>query len=143
DRWYEATYVAKDASVVSRRLLSWADACDAFIEDVDKRIRGADATRDEARMKARFRRTADFLSRHSLLQHDEALALRWLRQFSMEPITKSGGTKGPRDGLTVRNYVKVLRELYRFAHRRGAMSPTCPAPADGEEFRQELRALLS
>lgn len=139
-RWYEAEFLANDRP---RKLTTWMDACDGFVEEVGIRLRGSDATKDEARMKASALRSNAVLNRKPLAQHDEALALAWLRSFAAEVVPKRAGLQAPRDPLTIRNYTKILREVYRFAHRHGALSPTCPAPAEGAEFDQELRALIA
>jgi hypothetical protein len=138
-RWYEAQILLPDAP---RPLVSWANVCDSFVEDVAARLRGSDATKDEARMKAMALRSHELLAKVPVAQHDETLLVRWLRWFGAEPVTKRGGVRAPRDGFTVRNYVKVLRDVYRFAKRRDALK-VCAAPANSAEFEHELKALLA
>lgn len=138
--WYAREFVEGERP---SKLITFADACDAFAEEVRSRLRGSDATRDEATMKAAALRSDNVLSSRPLANHDHALCLRWLREFASEEITRGKGIVKRRDPLTIRNYAKVLREVYRFAQRHGAMPPSCTAPANGEEFEHELRALLA
>lgn len=140
ERWYVAEFVEIDRP---QRIVSWEDACDAFLEEVRNRVRGSDATRDEARQKALALRSSRVLRSKPLGQHDEVLALTWFREFAHEVVTRPNVAAGPRDPRTVRNYVKILREVYRLARRHGALAPATPEPANGSELVQELRAMMA
>ena len=121
--------------------LTWPDVCDAFHQDVDARVRGADGSRDELKKRAVFLRSNPTLCARPVAEHDEEIALIWLRQILAEPIAK-GGRNRPRDPLTIRNIGRVLGLIYKFAERRGCFPAGRRLPTENQEFKAEISGAL-
>jgi integrase len=140
-RWFEGEMAdrATRAAQPPDKSIDWAQLCDLFLADVAKRVRGADATRDELKKRARFLRSSEMLAGRPLARHDEELAVAWVRHLLSEPLPGKGE---PRDPLTVRNVARVLGEIYRFARARGHLPAGRTLPTDGDEFRAEIAGAL-
>lgn len=141
-RWYEVEMAERaltSASSPRPADLSWADLCDAYATDIESRVRGAAATKHEAKTRALFLRRSPILSTRPVREHDDALALQWLRQLLCEPIGAHGE---PRDALTVRNIARVLKDIYAFARRQRVLPPDRILPTESDEFRAEVSGAL-
>jgi len=140
-RWFEGemTDRAARAQQAPDKSIGWPQLCDLFLADVAKRVRGADATRDELKKRARFLRSSEMLAGRPLARHDEELAVTWVRHLLSEPLPGKGE---PRDPLTVRNVARVLGEIYRFARARGHLPAGRTLPTEGDEFRAEIAGAL-
>ncbi len=143
-KWYEVEMAARarscDALGTSRR--SWPNVCDLFKVEAKARVRGADSTRDEAIKRATFLRPSAVLCAVPVSEHDDALALMWLRAILAEPKKKTGSEDEPRDPLTVRNIARVMREIYKFAQAKGYFPRERRLPTDSEEFKAEISGAL-
>ncbi len=140
-QWFDAEMAARATAASEKsRTYSWAQLCDEFVVEVEARTRGAAATRHDDKKKARSLRTSAILSSRPVAEHDEALGLYWIRKTLAEP--KCVGSGEPRDPLTVRNMVRVLEKIYKFARRIGAYPSDRLLPTDGEEFKAELAGAL-
>ena len=139
--WYEIEMAERSTprAPASASAMTWTAVCDAFIADVDKRVRGADASRDELKKRASFLRSAPLFCTAPIAQHTDELALTWIRKMLSEPLERTGE---PRDPLTVRNVKRVLSEIYKFAQRRGYFPKGVRLPTEGEELKAELAGAL-
>jgi integrase len=143
-RWYQTEMAERQLqSKPEARPLTWPEVCDEFASEVNARLRGGDGSRDEAVKKARFLRASPLFAARALAEHDEELALLWLRTIAREPIERKGKAPSPRSALTVRNIAKILRDIYRFARARKWFPREHGNPCEGDEFKKELADLLS
>lgn len=139
--WYEQE-LAERATRKPDAPVDFSTLCDLFVEEVQARLRGSEGTKDEAETKARFLKASPILGSRPVPEHDEALALRWLRTFAAENISRPGKPDAPRSPFTIRNVAKVLRDIYRFAQRQGWHPRDRVNPAATDEFKAELKHLL-
>jgi integrase len=143
-RWYQVEMAERQLQVEhTGRTLTWPEVCDEFAKEVEERLRGGDGSRDEGVKKARFLRASPLLAAKPVAEHDEELALLWLRTIAREPIERKNKPPSPRSGLTVRNIAKILRDIYRFARTKKWFPREHGNPCDGDEFKSELSDLLS
>ena len=141
-RWYETEMAERKLGENERRLapLAWPKLCDLFSTDVGSRVRGADASRDELKKRATFLRSSALLSSRPVAEHDDKMAISWVRNILTEP--RKGRQAGPRDPLTVRNIGRVLGEIYKFAQRSGHFPQDRRLPTEAEEFKAEISGAL-
>ncbi len=145
EHWYQVEMAERAAGrdPTTRGTKAWPDVCDAFMKDVKERVRGADSTKDEGVRRGSFLRRAAVFSTKPIEEHDEPLALLWLRAILAEPKKGRDGSAGePRDPLTVRNIARVLGAIYRFARRKGWFPKDRILPTEGDEFKAELSGAL-
>lgn len=144
-RWYEVEVASRRVDAASGSAgsaKSWPEICDLFLAEVKMRIRGADASRDEAEKRAQFLRRSPVLGSRPVGEHDDALGLVWLRQMLSEPLNRKGHEDEPRDPLTVRNAAKILRDIYKFARSKGHFPRDRTLPTESDEFRAEIAGAL-
>jgi integrase len=141
-RWYETEIAARHLDAGERRgsHVTWPELCDLFIEEVSNRVRGADASRDELKKRAKFLRAVPLLCSRPVAAHDDKLAVSWGRKTLSEPRRGSNGE--PRDALTVRNIARVLQEIYKFARASGYFPQDHRLPTEAEEFKAEISGAL-
>lgn len=141
-RWYVSEMAEREARFGSpAQISSWTEICDGFITSVRERLRGADSSREKAISTARLLKKSSVLGVRPIGEHDERLALTWLRKFATEP--KSAKSAKPRHPYTVRNARNTLRDVYKWARQQGYFPQGRSLPTDGEEFEAELQYLLS
>jgi integrase len=143
-RWYEAEIAERQLAQAAPKVsvVNWAEVCDLFVVEAKARIRGADASKDEAEKRAAFLRRSIILCSRPVAQHDEALGLVWVRSILSEPLGRKGHEDEPRDPLTVRNAAKVLRDIYKFARLQGYFPRERALPTESDEFRAEIAGAL-
>jgi integrase len=141
-RWYDMEMAERAVAVEQHAvaMTSWPCLCDAFHDEVDHRVRGADASRDELKKKAKLLRRSAMLCSRAVAEHDGRLVVAWVRKLLSEPKNGAGGA--PRDPLTVRNAARVLTEIYRFAQRNGHFPMDRRLPTENDEFKAELAGAL-
>jgi len=122
--------------------VDWPAVIDAFCKDVQARVRGAGSTRHEALKRAAFLRPSEILCGRPIGDHDEDLAVRWVRQILREPLGRKGREDEPRDALTVRNLAKVLHAIYVFAQAKGYYARDRRLPTESVEFKAEITGAL-
>lgn len=144
--WYaqaKAELDVRAAAQVVAADATWGAICDAYVKEVGARMRGKASTRYEAV------RVTDAYLRRSILatgkpsENDETKCLIWLRAFAREKITKKGASPRARKPTTIRNVAKHLKYLFRLALRQGLIPGMTANPTQGEEFRDELHAIMS
>lgn len=141
-KWYEVEMSERARGVAAAAgPKTLAEVCVLFAMDVESRVRGSDATRDELIGRSKFLRKATLLATRPLAQHDDELAVTWIRQMLSEPRHGEGSL--PRDPLTVRNVAKVLDEVYKFAQARGFLPKERRRPTECEGFKKEIAGALS
>jgi integrase len=121
---------------------TWPALCDEFCEDVKKRLRGADASKDEAQRRSTFLRRSVLLCSRPVGEHDDTLAIAWVREILAEPLGRKGREGETRDALTVRNVARVLDGIYKFAQARGYLPKNMRRPTEADEFRAEIAGAL-
>ncbi len=141
-QWYATEMAARRLGATDQATGSttWPDLCDLFVTEVSERVRGADASRDELKKRAKFLRASPFLCSRPVAEHTEKLAVGWARKILSEP--KQGSEGVPRDALTVRNIARVLQEIYKFARSRGYFPQDRRLPTEAEEFKAEISGAL-
>lgn len=142
ERWYQAEMAEREVRRQAPATISaWTEVCDEFIASVRERLRGADSSREKSISTAKLLKKSPLLAAKPIAEHDEQIALAWLRRFATEP--KKAGSEKPRHPYTVRNTRNVLRDIYKWARRHGSYPRDRSLPSDGEEFEAELQYLLS
>jgi hypothetical protein len=142
--WFIAEMAARAqrATSMSSAVTSWPDLCRAYEKEVPKRLRGADASRHEAIVRAAFLRRSPILCSRPVSEHDEALVLGWGRAMLSDPLGRKGREDEPRDPLTVRNIGRVLDDIYRFAQASGPYPKGIRRPTEGIEYKAEIAGAL-
>jgi integrase len=122
---------------------TWDDICDAYIAEVQARMRGKGSTRYEAISSTNGSIRKGLLATGKPNENDETRCLEWLRTIATENIAKKPGETRNRKPMTVRNIAKHLRYLFRLALRRKLIPGLTSNPMLGEDIREELRALVA
>ena len=122
--------------------MTWPDVCDAFCVDVKARLRGADSSRHGEETRAKFLRHSAILCARPVAEHDDALALAWVRAILAEPLGYAGHEDEPRDALTVRNIARVLDTIYKFAQANGHFPRERRRPTEAEGSRPGIAGAL-
>lgn len=91
--WYEQAaleHVVRSSLSDSSVEATWTEICDAYLAEVNGRMRGKDATRHEANtaVKANIRKGVLGVGRP--VENDETRCLVWLRTIAGENIAKKG-----------------------------------------------------
>jgi integrase len=143
-RWFETEMAERQLPERKAKVaaVSWPDVVDAFCLDVKARLRGADASKHEAEKRAAFLRRSAILCSRAVAEHDDTLAVAWVRTMLSEPLGRKGREDEPRDALTVRNVARVLDAIYKFAQARGYFPKTLRRPTEAEEFKAEISGAL-
>lgn len=149
EEWYAQAKVehgAQDRSAskaASSREMSWDEICDAYILEVKGRMRGKPSTRHEAITVTNASIRKGRLATVKPAEIDEALCVAWLRDIAGANIAKPGAPVRGRKPTTVRNIAKHLRYLFKVVLRRKLIPGMHMNHALGDEFRDELKALMA
>jgi integrase len=144
--WYAQEKIAHEARQRATKKpeeLTWDAICDAYLTEVKGRMRGKASTRHEAITLTNASIRKGVLARVKPTEIDESLCLEWLRSVSSENIAAKGAPPRTRKPKTVRNIAKQLRYLFKVAIRRKLIPGMAFNPTMGDEFRDELKALMA
>lgn len=125
------------------RDMTWDEVCDAYILEVKGRMRGKPSTRHEAITVTDASIRKGRLATVKPSEIDEAVCVAWLRDIASKNIAKPGAPARGRKPTTVRNISKHLRYLFKVVLRRRLIPGMLMNPALGDEFRDELKALMA
>jgi integrase len=142
--WFEVEMAERQLARTRSKTapMSWPQLCDAFCADVKARLRGADASKHEAEKRAVFVRRSPLLCARPVAEHDDVLAIAWVRALLSEPLGRKGRENEPRDALTVRNVARCLDAIYKFAQANSYYPKTMRRPTEAEEFKAEIAGAL-
>lgn len=145
-QWYEdakAEHGTKLAAVKPPRETTWDEVCDAYIVEIQARMRGKPSTRHEAITVTNASIRKGVLATVKPSEIDENHCLRWLRSIARENIASEGKPPRFRKPMTVRNIAKHLRYLFKAVIRLKLVPGLTVNPTQGDEFRDELKALVA
>ncbi len=142
ERWYLAEMAERALQrEVPESTSSWPDICEKFDASVRTRLRGADGSKNKLIATCALLKRSAILQARPIHEHDESLALVWLHHIAKEP--KSADKPDPRHPYTIRNAAGVLGNIYKWARSQNAFPRDRLIPTDGDEFRAEIKFLLS
>ncbi len=144
--WYEQAageHEARQVAVKPRLDATWDDICDAYLTEVNARMRGKASTKHEAMAMTNANIRKGILASGKPADNDENRCLLWLRALATENIARSGKAKRVRKPRTVRNIAKILRYVFKVALRSKLIPGLTLNPTQGEEFKDELKGLMA
>jgi integrase len=145
--WYaqeKAEREARTAAEKSPSLPTWNDICDAYVAEVEDRMRGKPSTRHAAITITNASLRHPVLLAGIPADNDESRCVLWLHTIARENIAKSKRSRArTRKPNTLRNIARQLRCLFKMALRRRMIPGMVTNPAMGDEFADEVKALMS
>lgn len=143
--WYQGELARRSAQAVATPPSepTWDEICDAYIAEVNARMRGKSSTRHEATTITNASIRKGILASGKPSDNDETRCLAWLRALAVENVAKKAGVTRPRKPKTIRNIARQLRYVFKLALRKKLIPGLTSNPTKGEEFMDEVKALLA
>jgi integrase len=144
--WYADALSARKAKLATATPVAdptWGEICDAYLKDVNERMRGKASTRRETTTITNAWIRSGLLARGKPADIDENRCLAWLRSIASQNISAKPGVVRRRKPNTIRNIARQLRYLFKVALRGRLIPGLTSNPTKGDEFMDELKAILA